>query len=129
MIEPTREQELAILARRMPNFAEILTAAARRGQMTGYEPPTHIIAPAGAIYTHLARGDVLRGVDLGREVSKELGQSEWLCTPLEKLLNTVRPGDKPATSEPLAQFVELLRPYLLYPDKKANKIEQQSLWG
>lgn len=125
--EPTIEQELTILARSFPNFAEILIKAARRGYITGYTPPTQIIDPAGTIYTHLAR-DVLRGIDLAHEVRRELGQSEWIPTPLEKLLSSVRPGDKPATSEPLARFVDLLKPYLLYPDQLAGKPTQERLW-
>jgi hypothetical protein len=128
MSEPTREQELKILAARMPNFAEILVKEARAGRMTGYEPMTEIISPAGTIYTHLARGNVLRGVDLAHEVRKALGQSEWLPTSLEKLLLTVRPGDKPHTSEPLKLFVDLLRPHLLYPESAKIQATQERLW-
>ncbi len=128
MSEPTIEQELSILARRMPNFAEILYKAAKLGQMTGYTPPTQIIWPAGTAYTHLARGNVMRGLDLAHEVREESGQSKWQLSPLEKLLYAVRPGDKPATSEPLKTFLKLLEPYLLYPEKKPAQAEQQSLW-
>jgi len=128
MAQSTIDQELAILAVRMPNFAEILYKAAREGRMSGYTPMTEIIWPAGTMYTHLARGNVMRGSELAREVRLELGQSEWLLTPLQKLVWTVRLGDKPATSEPLKQFVDLLKPYLLYPDVKSVQAEQQSLW-
>jgi hypothetical protein len=109
--QPTA-RELASLSRRMPNFAEILHKAACEGRITGYTPPTKIIWPAGGIYTHLAGGDVLRGGDLAREVRRELGQSEWLLSPLEQLVFPVRPGDKPDTCMPLAKLIDLLRPYL-----------------
>ncbi len=95
--------------------------------MSGYTPMTEIIWPAGTIYTHLARGNVMRGSELAREVRLELGQSEWSNTPLQNLLWVVRPGDRPATSEPLKVFVALLSAYLLYPDK-AERATQQSLW-
>src|SRR6266542_3164058 len=85
------DKELAILAARMPNFAEILSKAAREGRVTGYTPPTKIIWPAGEIYTHLARGDVLHGLDLAHEIRRELGQEEYAMTPLQILLSAVRP--------------------------------------
>jgi hypothetical protein len=115
-------KELTILAGRMPNFAEILHKAAREGRITGYTPPTKYIWPSAAIYTHLARGDVLRGVDLAREIRRELQQNEWLLSPLEKLVHAVRPGDTPATCEALARFTALLRPYLLYPEVKSKPV-------
>jgi len=121
------EAELTTLAARMKNFAEILVLAAREGRMTGYTPMTKIIWPSGTIYTHLACGNVLRGSDLAREVRKGLGGSEWSMTPLEHLLRQVRPGDTPATSETLAQFVAVLRPYLLQPEKPMPAT-QQTLW-
>jgi hypothetical protein len=121
------EEELSALAAKMKNFAEILVLATREGRMTGYTPMTEIIWPAGTIYTHLECGNVLRGSDLSREVRKGLGGSEWLMTPLQHLLRSVRPGETPATNEALAQFVEVLRPYLLYPEKIPPAI-QQKLW-
>jgi len=107
---------------------EILSKAAREGRMSGYTPMTEIIWPAGTMFTHLARGNVMRGSELAREVRLELGQSEWLLTPLQQLVWAVRPGDKPAISEPLKQFVAFLEPYLLYPGVKPVQVEQQSLW-
>jgi hypothetical protein len=125
---PTIEQELTLLKARMPNFAEILFSAAREGKIAGHIPMTHNIWPAGTIYTHLARGDFMRGRDLAYEIRVELGQSKWNPSPLQLLVGTVQPGDKPATSESLAQFVELLRPYLLVPDINPVWVEQQRLW-
>jgi hypothetical protein len=124
----TIDQELILLKGRMLNFAEILYSAAREGRIAGHTPMTHNIWPSGTIYTHLARGDFMRGRDLAYEIRVELGQSKWNPSPLQLLVGTVQPGDKPATSEPLAHFVELLRPYLLSPDTKLPKAEQQRLW-
>jgi len=128
MAQSTINQELVCLSRRMPNFAEILSKAAREGRMSGYTPMTEITWPAGTIYTHLARGNVMHAIALAHEIRLELGQSEWVLTPLQNLLWVVRSGDKPATSEPLKQFVDLLKPYLLYRDVKPVQAEQQSLW-
>ncbi len=50
MSEPTMAQELSLLAGRVPDFAGILTQAAKRGELAGYAPQTQIIAPAGELY-------------------------------------------------------------------------------
>ena len=127
-MEPTVEQELTILARRFPHFAKVLEEAALFGRMSGYSPMTTIIWPAGTISVHLAHGNAIRSLALVEEICQELHSSPLRLTPLQKLLWAVRAGDKPATSEPLKRFVDLLQPYLPTSEMKAIQATQLFLW-
>ena len=115
MSEPTLEQELTLLAQHLPAFAQVLLHAMQRGLIHGAPPVTQIIWPAGDAYQHLAHGDDRQGRELAHAVRQDLGMSEWLFTPMERLLSGVRPGARPAFSPldgPLVMLAQALHPFL-----------------